>query len=121
MDTIANSKRSQSGSGVGSSSADDVESRLPNGDIFAKNKQQHNDNNLAPSGLPYQLNSVIDQIGDVFISVLDIKKTFNSSLENPTIKKEHMEVISHIDGELDTVNTILADLTIKIDLLQLKG
>lgn len=118
MDVISNQGRNQSGSGVGSTVADDVKVRMPVGDVFDK-ENQNSGNNLGQPALPYELSTLVDRLGDIFVSVLSIKKTFMQVLNNPSINKKRRESVEKINKELDEVNKIIANMTSEIDNLKL--
>lgn len=119
MDVMANQERGQSGSGVGSNVADDVKLRLPEGDPFDREKQQKDQNAQGQLAYPHELTNIVDSLGDVFVAVLSIKKTFERAGNNPALEKDQHKSIEKINKKLDTVNQIIANLTSDIDNLQL--
>jgi len=119
MDTMSNQERSQSGSGVGSGVSDDAKVRMPVGDVFDREKQQQDTNNIGQQALPYELSNIVDRLGDVFVSILSIKKIFKQVTNNPSINGSKLKTIEAINNSLDEANAIVANATAEIDNLQL--
>ena len=118
MDTMSNQERGQSGSGVGSTTSDDVKIRMTVGDVF--NKQDQNRNNaLGQPAIPYELSTITDRLGDIFVSVLSIKKIFIQASNNPSIDEKQRKSIEKINQDLDEVNKIIANMTSEMDILKL--
>lgn len=118
MDIMSNQERGQSGSGVGSTTSDDAKIRMPVGDVFDKQKQNNN-NTLGQPAIPYELSTITDRLGDIFVSVLSIKKIFKQTSNNPSISKQQRKSIEKINKDLDEVNKIIANMTSEIDNLML--
>jgi hypothetical protein len=118
MDTMSNQERGQSGSGVGSTTSDDVKIRMPVGDVFNKQDQNRN-NTLGQPAIPYELSTITDRLGDIFVSVLSIKKIFVQASNNPSIDDKQRKSIEKINQDLDEVNKIIANMTSEMDILKL--
>jgi len=119
MDTIPNIQRNQSGIGPGSGVSDDVQSRLPAGGIFDKQDQEVNSKSSGQSGHPHELANIVPRLGDIFVSVLDIKRIFRRAISNPSVSKEQAEILENMDSKLDEANIIIAELTSELDKLEL--
>lgn len=117
---IPNSNRNTTGVGKGGSVADEMKFKLPTGSENDREKQKHNKNYGAPLALPHEMTNIIDRLGDVFVAVLEIKKIFNSVRKNPSIKQRQYEIIDEIFESLDKANSLIADVSAKLDDLTLK-
>jgi hypothetical protein len=121
MDTKMSNGGGQQNSIGKSESPSDFDTKLPNGSPFDKEKQSKNENNGAPPNLPYELSNIVDRLGDIFISVLEVKKMFNNATKNPTIGKADIEHIERMNSMLDNANKAIVSITSQLDKIKLKS
>jgi len=82
-------------------------------DLFNKNYvDQHPNDTQADPVLPFPLQSVIEQIGDLYINACNSRKLFKDSLNNPVISKNQSarDTVKDVISKLDTITDIIQNI-----------
>lgn len=113
---IPNSQRNQSGSGSGGGVDDQNQQSVNIKDLM----RSQNEPTDAPDILPYQLDTIERQLGDIFINVLETRKTFNQIKYHPDFNDIHQKKLDEVNEELDKVNSIITNISNYLDVFKLK-
>ena len=113
---MPNSQRNQSGSGSGSG-VDDKNVQSVDAKDLMRQQEEPTD---APDILPFQLDTIENQLGEVFTAVIEIKKTFNQIKEHPDFNDSNQKKLDEVNKELDDVNASITSIANFLDVFKLK-
>jgi len=85
-------------------------------DLFSNPYIDQNPNDAkADPVMPFPLQNVTQQIGDLYINACNTKEMFKSSLENPVIARNQIakETVKEIVGKLDAIIDIIKGIVIQ--------
>mgnify|MGYP003116317820 CR=1 FL=1 len=113
---MPNSQRNQSGSGSGSG-VDDKNVQSVNAKDLMRDQEEPTD---APDILPFQLDTIERQLGDMFTAVIETKKTFNQIKEHPDFNESNQQKLDEVNKELDSIGSSVTSLANFLDVFKLK-
>lgn len=82
---------------------------------FEIQKDEESKTHKAPGVLPNTLQTLTDQIGDIFVKFIDIRGNLELAKQNTDREKE----INHIQNIIDNINNQIFDLTNELDKIKI--
>jgi hypothetical protein len=90
-------------------------------DLFDKTVDQFPNNAQADKVLPYPINGVIQQLGDLYINACNSKMLFMQALKNPVVqenkaaKLQVLNIIEKLTKIINELKSIFADTRVPVD------
>jgi hypothetical protein len=104
---MASTERQVSGNGAGS-----TDQPLSNVSVPTKGTDSINIKPL----LPFEIQVVISEIGDIFVRMCELRKQFEGALNNPSIDNVRKTVLETIiDDKIDKINQVLLSIPILLN------
>tara|TARA_R100000951_G_scaffold8193_1_gene7447 strand:+ start:16412 stop:16792 length:381 start_codon:yes stop_codon:yes gene_type:complete len=106
---IPNSQRQTSG--IGKTEGDDTISTKPLGD----NKRAVEPPQQAPLHLPYEINTVSDELGDLLISLAELRGRFKKVRSHPNLSESQHNLLEKIDTKIEAAGKVIAGIAPDLD------
>lgn len=90
-------------------------------DLFDKTVDQHPNEAQADKVLPYPINGVIQQLGDLYINACNSRMLFKQALANPVVrenkaaKQQVINIIEKLSKIIFELKSIFADTVVPVD------
>lgn len=90
-------------------------------DLFDKTVDQHPNEAQADKVLPYPINGVIQQLGDLYINACNSRMLFKQALSNPVVrenkaaKQQVINIIEKLSKIIFELKSIFADTVVPVD------
>lgn len=87
------------------------QSQSLNYDELQRRNKEEEKTHRAPRNIPFELNPVIDQLSEVIVQLMQIKKTFNQTLQHPDITPTQTRYLENAVHEIDQIGNRIFSLT----------
>jgi hypothetical protein len=98
-----------SGIGPGSKTQMPMPSRIP------QTGKRSEDSDKAPPQLPFEIQTVIGEISDIYVKLVDIKTNFEKACDNPSMKESQTVILQKAKSRIRKINKILLSIPILLD------
>lgn len=99
--------------GVGGSEGDDTIDVVPIG----RNQRAVEPSHQAPTKLPYQIETVVDEVGEVMIALMGLRTRFSTVKQHPNLSEDQVEVLEKIDTKIEAIGKVLGTIAVDLDSL----
>ena len=82
-------------------------------DIVKTLERQRNDKNINYNIIPFPLDRLPQQLSDLYVYIVDLKKELKSAVINNPEARKHIKVLNSIDNDLDDINKIIINNIVK--------
>ena len=82
-----------------------------NMDITKANPETPQGNTTAPKVLPFQIENVVKQIGDIYIKMCELRQKFvDAANNNPSLQPFQQSILNKVITKIDKANIIIIDI-----------
>ena len=97
------------GIGPGSKTESPMPSRIP------QTGKRGEESDKAPPQLPFEIQTVISEISDIYVKLVDLKTNFEKACDNPSVSESQTVVLNKAEKRIRKINKMLISIPILLD------